>query len=152
MKSRTLWDEHFGMLMACGSPGSALAYHLAQTMLEPRMVRRNMIPETLAERGDRAPGASGATKMKAKSDASRATSVRGLLGRLFDRLEAWSWEGRCESPRPTLRTHKISTISKPACTTSMATNFPAAAVRCVDETSNEQLVLARVQVVLKLDG
>jgi hypothetical protein len=92
MKSRTLWDEPLGMLMACGSPGSALAYHLGLTVFEPEMVRRNTTPETLAEHGDRAPAVSGATKMETKRDAPRVPPVRGWLGRMFDRLEAWSWE------------------------------------------------------------
>jgi hypothetical protein len=92
MKSRTLWDEPLGMLMACGSPGSALAYHLGLATFEQGMVRRNTTPETLAECGDRQPAVSGPTKMEAKSDASSTPSVRGWLGRVFDRLEAWAWE------------------------------------------------------------
>src|SRR4249920_3841067 len=92
MKPRTLWDEPLGMLMACGSPGSALAYHLGLTVFEPGMVRRNTTPEILAEGVDPAPPVSEATKTKTKRDAPSAPSVRGWLGRLFDRLEAWSWE------------------------------------------------------------
>ena len=48
-------------------------------------------------------------------------------------------KGKRERARPTLRKRKIFTISKRACATSMATNFPAAAARCLDEASNEQL-------------
>lgn len=92
MKSRTLWHEPLGMLMACGSPGSALAYHLGQTVFEPGMVRRTITPETPAGPVNRAPAPSGTNQTETKSDASRAPSVRGWLGRLFDRLEAWSWE------------------------------------------------------------
>ncbi len=92
MQSRTLWDEPLGMLMACGSPGSALAYHLGQTVFEPEVVRRNTTSGTPAKQGDRAPVPSGTNKTATKSDASRAPSVQGWLGRLFDRLEAWSWE------------------------------------------------------------
>ncbi len=80
------------MLMACGSPGSALAYHLGQTVFEPEVVRRNTTSGTPAKQGDRAPVPSGTNKTATKSDASRAPSVQGWLGRLFDRLEAWSWE------------------------------------------------------------
>jgi hypothetical protein len=80
------------MLMACGSLGSALAYDLGLTVFEPGMVRRNTTSDTPADSGDLAPVQSETNKTEAKSDASRAPSVRGWLGRLFDRLEAWSWE------------------------------------------------------------
>jgi hypothetical protein len=92
MKSRTLWDEPLGMLMACGSPGSALAYHLGLTTFEQEMVRRNTTPETPTDTADRAPAGSGATKKETKSDAPRVPPIRGWLGRVFDRLEAWAWE------------------------------------------------------------
>ena len=80
MKPRTLWDEPLGMLMASGSPGSALAYQLGQAKFESGMVRRNTVPETPV-----VPANQG-------KDASPAPPARGWLGRLFDRLEAWSWE------------------------------------------------------------
>jgi len=80
MESRTLWDEPLGMLMACGSPGSALAYHLGLTTFEPGMVRRNITTEPSTAPADRA------------GDASRVPPTTGWFGRLFDRLEAWAWE------------------------------------------------------------
>jgi hypothetical protein len=92
MQSRTLWDEPQGMLMACGSPGSALAYHLGQTVFDPEMVRCDTRSDDPARQGDQAPVQSGSNKTETQSDASQAPSVRGWLGRLFDRLEAWSWE------------------------------------------------------------
>ena len=80
MKLRTLWDEPLGMLMASGSPGSALAYQLGQAEFESGMVRRNTASQ-------------GATD-KAKPNASTppALPARGWIGRLFDRIEAWAWE------------------------------------------------------------
>jgi Protein of unknown function (DUF3563) len=56
------------------------------------MVRRNIASDAPAKEGDRARVQSGTNKTETESDASRAPSVRGWLGRLFDRLEAWSWE------------------------------------------------------------
>jgi len=80
MKLRTLWDEPLGMLMASGSPGSALAYQLGQAKFEAGMVHRN-----------RAAQASTA-KPTANRGASPTRSNRGLIGRVFDRIEAWAWE------------------------------------------------------------
>lgn len=85
MKLRTLWDEPLGMLMASGSPGSALAYQLGQAEFESEMVRRNTATETPVN-------PSGATERQTKRDASGAPSARGWLGRVFDRLELWAWE------------------------------------------------------------
>lgn len=81
MKLRTLWDEPLGMLMASGSPGSALAYQLGQAELESQMVRRNT--------------ASHDARAADKTGANRSTApvpARGWIGRLFDRIEAWAWE------------------------------------------------------------
>ena len=41
MRSKTLWSEPLGMLLASGSPGSALAYHLGVINSETAMLRRN---------------------------------------------------------------------------------------------------------------
>jgi hypothetical protein len=85
MNPKTLWDERMGMLMACGSPGSALAYHLGQTTFEPLMVRRSTDPEGSVDKSARAPATSAAT--------SGAThSVKGWLARALHRLETWSWQ------------------------------------------------------------
>jgi hypothetical protein len=40
MKSTTLWNQKLGMLMACASPGSALAFHLGVTSNETDLMRR----------------------------------------------------------------------------------------------------------------
>lgn len=82
MKLRTLWDEPLGMLMASGSPGSALAYQLGQTEFELGMVRRNTA----------SPESNAAGSTKANRGASPVSPGRGWIGRLFDRIEAWAWE------------------------------------------------------------
>ena len=40
MNIKTLWNERFGMLMASGSPGSALAYHAGSRVSATAVVRR----------------------------------------------------------------------------------------------------------------
>ena len=82
MKLRTLWDEPLGMLMASGSPGSALAYQLGQAEFESRMMRRNTASRY----------AKPADKTKANRAAAPLPPARGWIGRLFDRIEAWAWE------------------------------------------------------------
>lgn len=42
MKFRTIWTEPMGMLLASGSPGSALAYQLGAVELGAYLPRRNM--------------------------------------------------------------------------------------------------------------
>jgi len=82
MNRKTLWDQRLGMLMACGSPGSALAYHLGQTTLEPEMVRRNKA--TLESLPPSPPEA-------AQSD-SHPWSFTSWIQRGCARLEAWAWQ------------------------------------------------------------
>ena len=74
MSARNLFNERFGMLMACASPGSALAYHLGKTVSEPGLVQRSSETATAVERTSKP-----------------RTGTAWLLG-LFDRLEQWSWE------------------------------------------------------------
>jgi hypothetical protein len=81
MKLRTLWDEPLGMLMASGSPGSALAYQLGQAEFESGMMRRNTSRD-----------AKSADKTKANRAAAPLPSARGWIGRMFERIEAWAWE------------------------------------------------------------
>ncbi len=92
MNPRTLWDERMGMLMACGSPGSALAYHLGQTTFEPMMVQRSKVPEDgLVKAGG--PPASGSTAgLQSSTDTARGPSLKGWFSRMWQRLEAWSWQ------------------------------------------------------------
>ena len=40
MNIKTLWNERFGMLMASGSPGSALAYYAGSRVSATAVVRR----------------------------------------------------------------------------------------------------------------
>ena len=42
MNMKTLWSERFGMLLASGSPGSALAYQLGVAQAETGMMRRSI--------------------------------------------------------------------------------------------------------------
>jgi hypothetical protein len=48
MKLKPDWTDRWIMLMACGSPGSALAYYRLQADKEPAMVRRTMAPDALS--------------------------------------------------------------------------------------------------------
>lgn len=80
MKLRTLWDEPLGMLMASGSPGSALAYQLGRAEFESGMVRRNTVSRDAAD------------KAKSNRSAAQVLAARGWMGRVFDRIEAWAWE------------------------------------------------------------
>jgi hypothetical protein len=77
MSTKTIWNQRFGMLMASGSPGSALAYQLGDALSGPSMMRRNITTV----------GATG-TKEQGKAPARPTGS---WLGRLFERFEAWSY-------------------------------------------------------------
>jgi hypothetical protein len=69
MSARNLFSERFGMLMACASPGSALAYHLGSDAGKAAVVQRDS-------------AVSGPAQPKSGS------GWRGLL----EQLEQWSWE------------------------------------------------------------
>jgi hypothetical protein len=92
MNSRTLWDERMGMLMACGSPGSALAYHLGQTTFEPMMVQRGKGSKGEPGQKDQAPGSGAAMGRETGAEAARERSLRGWFTRIWRRLEIWSWQ------------------------------------------------------------
>src|SRR5271169_5148879 len=92
MNQKTLWDERMGMLMACGSPGSALAYHLGQTTFEPKMVRRSTAPARNVDQTTQAPVSSAATSGDAEMDTAGVPSVKGWLARAWLRFETWSWQ------------------------------------------------------------
>jgi hypothetical protein len=77
MKIKTIWNERFGMLMASGSPGSALAYQLGNSLSGADMMRRNTT--TVQSRDGTEP---------AKAPARR---FGAWLRRLFDRFEAWTY-------------------------------------------------------------
>jgi uncharacterized protein DUF3563 len=75
MSARSLFNERFGMLMACASPGSAMAYHLGTSTAEDNLVQRTRAPVSVGEEAE-----------------SQPRSGRNWLSRALDRLEKWSWE------------------------------------------------------------
>lgn len=64
------------MLNACGNPGSALAYHHAETASEAGLLHRD------------SPGSAVARPFHA---------AFGWVERLFDRMDAWSWKRQMEA-------------------------------------------------------
>jgi len=50
MRRKTLWSEPLGMLLASGSPGSALAYHLGVLNAEAIMLRRSTATQEAARK------------------------------------------------------------------------------------------------------
>ena len=92
MKMKTLWDERLGMLMACGSPGSALAYHLGQTAFETDMLRRSRATDGT---GDESRPRDDSSPLQGENRSGRTRpdyALTGWLERLWVRLEAWSWQ------------------------------------------------------------
>ena len=77
MSMKTIWNERFGMLMASGSPGSALAYQLGNSLSGPDMMRRNTATSRSTEAGEPAK--------------APARALGRWLRDLFDRLEAWTY-------------------------------------------------------------
>src|ERR1700731_3413804 len=92
MNQKTLWDGRLGMLMACGSPGSALAYHLGQTTFEPKMVRRSTGSSDGLEQTGQTPASNAATSGEPETQTAGMGSVADWLTRAWSRLEAWSWQ------------------------------------------------------------
>ena len=93
MKTKAVWSDYLALLTACASPGSALAYHLGHGIVEPRMPHRNIRANVLAR--VTSTGASGSTAGGTTGEAQPAAPARpviGWIGRLFARLEEWSWE------------------------------------------------------------
>jgi hypothetical protein len=77
MNVKTIWNERFGMLMASGSPGSALAYQLGNSLSGSHMMRRNRATAGSTEAGE---------------PAKAPARARGMwLRDLFDRFEAWTY-------------------------------------------------------------
>ncbi len=92
MKSKTLWDERMGMLMASGSPGSAWAYQLGQTTFQPFMVRRNTATGPGLDEAERGPIPGGTTNLQVGTGTGPIERVRSWFRGVFARLETWSWQ------------------------------------------------------------
>ena len=85
MKIKTIWNERFGMLMASGSPGSALAYQLGNSLSSSDMMRRNTATGKSPEAAD--PPQASARKTQAPARRTLGAWLRSL----FDRFEAWTY-------------------------------------------------------------
>src|SRR5882672_3055180 len=90
MNPRTLWDERMGMLMACGSPGSALAYHLGQTTFGSMMVQRSKTPESSLAQPEPMPVSGTTASQEPGADTATGRSLKGWVARAWRRLETWS--------------------------------------------------------------
>ena len=64
MSASTVWSDRMTMLMACASPGSALAYHLGLATFEPAVLRRGNATETVAQPARAAEATTGAPEAK----------------------------------------------------------------------------------------
>jgi hypothetical protein len=73
MSAKSLFNDRFGMLMACASPGSAWAYHLGKGTAARAVVHRRSGAETAAGR-------------------PRPASLTAWWRSFWDSLEAWSWD------------------------------------------------------------
>jgi hypothetical protein len=72
MKPKILWNQKLSMLMACASPGSALAFHLGLASNGAELVRRTQADQD------------------AGSQPAAHRSVLGWLTGPFARLEQWA--------------------------------------------------------------
>ena len=91
MNSKTIWNQQLSMLAACGSPGSALAYHLGQSIFEAGLPRRNRATEDISPAVPEAAPRNAVEQAPAKAE-SRVARTRNWFARAFHRLENWSWE------------------------------------------------------------
>jgi len=85
-----LRNNTLNMLLACGSPGSAMAYHLNPTLVQPGLVHRSIT-------GEEAPGLdAGIEAAPVETTTEVATSapfsVLGWISAVFERLERRTWE------------------------------------------------------------
>jgi hypothetical protein len=80
MRPITQWNEKLMLTLACGSPGSAWAYHRLLDHEGPDMVRRT------SEAAEEQPAAA------AEARVSLASALGNLIGKFWRRLEQWSWE------------------------------------------------------------
>jgi len=91
MNSKTLWNQQLGMLAACGSPGSALAYHLGLSIFEAELPRRNRATEDTSPAVPEAAPRNAVEQAPVKAE-SHIAPTRNWFARAFHRLENWSWE------------------------------------------------------------
>ena len=92
MNSKTLWNQQLGMLAACGSPGSALAYHLGQSIFEAGLPRRNTATGDTSQTAAQEPAKRTTVEAAPAEVASHAAPARNWFARALHRLENWSWE------------------------------------------------------------
>lgn len=92
MSQKTVWDARLGMLMACGSPGSALAYHSSLATFEPTMVHRGMAPCGSLDPTAQAPFSGAVTSGEPETDTTGMRSLTDWITSAWRRLENWSWE------------------------------------------------------------
>ena len=91
MNSKTLWNQQLSMLAACGSPGSALAYHLGLSIFEAELPRRNRATEGTSP-AEPTPAPRNAVEQAPVKAESHIAPTRNWFARAFHRLENWSWE------------------------------------------------------------
>jgi len=91
MNSKTLWNQQLSMLAACGSPGSALAYHLGQSIFEAGLPRRNRATEDTSPAVPEAAPRNAVEQAPTKAE-SHVARTRNWFARALHRLENWSWE------------------------------------------------------------
>lgn len=82
MNTESLINQRLSLMEASASPASALAFSLGLITFKSEMLRRTEKPDGLVQQ----------TPAAAENSATRPPSARGWLGRIFDRLETWSWE------------------------------------------------------------
>jgi hypothetical protein len=89
MQSKNLWNDRLAMLAACGSPGSALAYHLGLAYSESDLARRNIESQPGPDPSPAllAPDLAGSRRNNAGKASGR--SHQGWLARVLSRLHAW---------------------------------------------------------------
>ena len=92
MNSKTLWNQQLGMLAACGSPGSALAYHLGQSIFEAGLPRRNTETGDTSQTAVQEPTRRNTVEQAPAQAESHVAPTRNWFARALHRLENWSWE------------------------------------------------------------
>ena len=92
MKSMTSGTHRLGMLMACASPGSALAYHLGLATFGSDMVRRNIATDLPVDPNEQAVVEDPLNEADSHGQERPLASTRGWLGRVLHRLHAWTWD------------------------------------------------------------